>query len=159
MGHPKKAKKSYERPFRPYDRGRIEKEKKLMQSFGLHRKHEIWRAQAVLRTFRQRARDLQAAHDETKAQILFARLNKLGITCTKLEDILSVQLEDLLSRRLQSIIFRKGFAQSQKHARQLIVHGHIRINRRKVLWPSYLVPKDFEEKIELSLQQKPVVAA
>ncbi len=154
MGHPKKQRKKYERPFRPYDKDRIDRERRLLQNFGLRRKREIWRAQGILRNFRQRARELQAEHDEKKEKILFEKLNKLGIRCSKLEDILGIGLEDVLSRRLQTIVQRKGFAQSPKHARQLIVHGHITIDKRKVLWPSYLVPKDEEGRIDASPEIK-----
>ena len=44
MGHPKKQKKKYERPRKPYDKVRIEKEKNILHEFGLRRKKEIWRA-------------------------------------------------------------------------------------------------------------------
>ncbi|MFB0565171.1 MAG: 30S ribosomal protein S4 [Candidatus Aminicenantaceae bacterium] len=45
----------------------------------------------------------------------------------------------MLERRLDNVIFIMGFAHSRIHARQLINHGHIRINDRKVSIPSYLV--------------------
>ncbi|MBI2972135.1 MAG: 30S ribosomal protein S4 [Candidatus Aenigmarchaeota archaeon] len=150
MGHPKKQRKKYERPLRPFDKDRIDKEKKLLQSFGLRRKREVWRTQSILRNFRQRARALQAKHDEQKERILFEKLNKLGISCSKLEDILDIGLEDILDRRLQTLVYKKGYAHSVKHARQLIVHGHVIVDRRKILWPSYLVPKVLEEKIILA---------
>ena len=45
----------------------------------------------------------------------------------------------LLERRLDNVIFRLGFANSRPQARQLVRHGHIRVNGRKVNLPSYLV--------------------
>lgn len=42
-----------------------------------------------------------------------------------------------LERRLDNVAFRMGFAQSRKHARQLVSHGHFLINGKKVDIPSY----------------------
>ncbi len=49
----------------------------------------------------------------------------------------------LLEMRLDNIIYRLGFAPSRKSARQLVRHGHILVNDRRVDIPSYLVrPQD-----------------
>jgi len=45
----------------------------------------------------------------------------------------------LLERRLDNVIYRMGFANSRNQARQLVTHGHIVINDKKVDIPSYLV--------------------
>ncbi|WP_433474671.1 30S ribosomal protein S4 [Spirillospora sp. CA-142024] len=45
----------------------------------------------------------------------------------------------LLERRLDNVVYRGGFAKSRDMARQLIRHGHIRVNGRKVNIPSALV--------------------
>lgn len=45
----------------------------------------------------------------------------------------------LLEVRLDNIIYRLGFAPSRKSARQLVRHGHILVNGRRVDIPSYLV--------------------
>ncbi len=45
----------------------------------------------------------------------------------------------LLERRLDNVIRKLGFAASPKAAREVVVHGHIYINDRKVDRPSYLV--------------------
>jgi small subunit ribosomal protein S4 len=44
-----------------------------------------------------------------------------------------------LERRLDNVIFRLGFAQSRRQARQLVRHGHVAVNNRKVNIPSYAV--------------------
>lgn len=44
-----------------------------------------------------------------------------------------------LERRLDTIVQRAGFAASRAQARQLVLHGHVRVNGRKVNIPSYLV--------------------
>src|SRR5262249_57363963 len=48
-------------------------------------------------------------------------------------------LLQILERRLDNIVYRLGFATSRAEARQLVRHGHFRVNDRKVNVPSYLV--------------------
>jgi len=45
----------------------------------------------------------------------------------------------LLERRLDNVIYRLGFADSRKQARQVVRHGHIMVNGRKTNVPSFLV--------------------
>jgi small subunit ribosomal protein S4 len=45
----------------------------------------------------------------------------------------------LLERRLDNVVHRLGFATSRAAARQLVMHGHITVNGRRVDVPSYLV--------------------
>lgn len=149
MGQPKRFKKKYGRPKKPWDKARIEKEKRIRDTFGLRRKHEIWRAEGIVRDFRRRARELQAKRNEQAEKALIERLNKLGVNCKRLDDVLQITLEDILSRRLQTIVHKKGLANSVKHSRQLIVHGHVTVNDRKIFWPSYIVEKNLEDKISL----------
>jgi small subunit ribosomal protein S4 len=44
-----------------------------------------------------------------------------------------------LERRLDNVAFRLGFAMSRRQARQLVRHGHVTVNGRKVNIPSYQV--------------------
>jgi small subunit ribosomal protein S4 len=49
----------------------------------------------------------------------------------------------LLERRLDNVVYRLRFAVSRSQARQLVLHGHVRINGKRVDVPSYLVrPED-----------------
>ena len=43
----------------------------------------------------------------------------------------------LLESRLDNIVFRMGLASSRAHARQMILHGHVRVNGKKVTIPSF----------------------
>jgi small subunit ribosomal protein S4 len=158
MGHPKKQKRKFEKPRRPFDKERIEREEKIRRDYGLRRKREILRAEGIVRDFRRRARSLQAEPDEEKEKELLEKLNKLGLECSKLEDVLGIKLEDLLSRRLQNIIYKKNLAKSIKEARQFIIHGHVMVNKRKILWPGYLVPTKLEDSIELKSKLKEKMA-
>ena len=47
----------------------------------------------------------------------------------------------LLERRLDNVIFRLGFADSRRKARQAVRHGHIAINGKTVSIPSYQIKK------------------
>lgn len=52
----------------------------------------------------------------------------------------------LLERRLDNVVFRIGFGTSRAMSRQLVRHGHILVNGKKVNIPSYLVrPNDVVE--------------
>jgi len=49
----------------------------------------------------------------------------------------------LLERRLDNVIYRLRFASSRKQARQVVLHGHVMVNGKKVSIPSYMVkPED-----------------
>ena len=45
----------------------------------------------------------------------------------------------MLERRLDNVVFMMGFTLSRTQARQMITHGHVKVNDRKVTVPSYLV--------------------
>jgi len=147
----KRQKKKYERPLKPWDKERIEKEKNLLKDFGLRRKGEIWKSEALLRKYRRLARNLAARKDKEKEKILIEKLTKMGLLEKNagLDDVLSLTIENILERRLQTIVFRKGLANTSKQARQLIVHGKITLNQRKISYPSYLVEREEENKIQV----------
>jgi small subunit ribosomal protein S4 len=48
-------------------------------------------------------------------------------------------LLQILESRLDNVVYRAGFAESRDHARQLVRHGHMLVNGRKVDIPSYRV--------------------
>jgi small subunit ribosomal protein S4 len=45
----------------------------------------------------------------------------------------------MLERRLDNVVYRSGFSTSRRQARQLVNHGHITVNGRKVNIPSFQV--------------------
>jgi small subunit ribosomal protein S4 len=70
------------------------------------------------------------------------------------------ELLQLLERRLDNVVYRSGFAKSRDMARQLIRHGHFRVNGRKVDIPSFLVAEnDIIEVRRKSLEFTPFVVA
>lgn len=48
------------------------------------------------------------------------------------------QLMSLLERRLDNVVYRLGFGRSHAEARQLVSHGHVTVNGRRVDRPGYL---------------------
>ena len=143
----RKLRRKYKSPRTPWDSIQIKDERKLLNEFGLRRKREMWRAQAILRNFRRRARILIAAANKEQEKVLLERLKKLGFVTKKdatLDDVLALTLKDVLNRRLQTIVFRKGAAKTMRHARQMITHGHVYVGERRTLHPSYIVATDEE---------------
>jgi len=146
----KRFRKKYKRPRRPWDKKLLEEERKIMVEFGLRRKKELWRAKEELRKYRRMARDLNARRDKEKEKVLIQKLYRLGLlpsSSATLDDVLSLTVKDLLDRRLQTIVYKKGLANTIKQARQFIVHGHVKVNGRRIVYPSYLVSRDEEDKI------------
>ena len=67
-----------------------------------------------------------------------------------LVDVLSLTFENLLERRLQTLVWKRGLAKSPYMARQLISHGHITLNQRRVTIPSYIVSPAEEGSLSIS---------
>ena len=55
---------------------------------------------------------------------------------SKLEGMAGVNFLLLLESRLDNVVYRMGFARTRKAARQLVNHGHIEVNGKKVDIPS-----------------------
>lgn len=68
------------------------------------------------------------------------------------------ELLRLLERRLDNVIYRLGMAPTRAASRQLITHGHVKVNDKKVDRPSYLVKVDEVITISAKAQKIPVVA-
>lgn len=61
-------------------------------------------------------------------------------------------LMQLLERRLDNMVYRMGFAPTNRSARQLVSHGHIEVNGRKVDRASFLV--DVGDKVAIRQKSK-----
>ena len=61
-----------------------------------------------------------------------------------------------LERRLDSVAFRLGFAISRRQARQIVRHGHVEVNGRKVNIPSYQVSVGDEIRVREGSKSLPV---
>jgi small subunit ribosomal protein S4 len=157
MGDPKKQRKKYETPRFPWRQDILQEELKLLGQYGLRNKHELWRHKTLLSKTRGIARSLIGKSVEQRAQMeneALTRLKKLGILqeTAVLDNVLDLSIEDILERRLQTIVFRKGLARTIFQSRQLITHGHVSIDNRRVTIPGYIVPKAEEALITYSMQ-------
>lgn len=63
----------------------------------------------------------------------------------------------MLERRLDNVVQRAGLASSKAQARQLVLHGHVRVNGRKVNIPSYLVSVGEEITLSDKMHQNAMV--
>jgi len=164
MGDPKKKRKQFQRPRKSFQKERIEKERDLKKVYGLKNKRELFRAETIVRAKRGTARKLLALSLENRLKRekeLLDSLINIGVLngSPTLEDVLVLTTEALLERRLQTIVWRKGLANTQKQARQFIVHGHISVDGKKLDKPSYIVLAEEEGKIawygnEMMFEQK-----
>src|SRR6185295_146033 len=69
-------------------------------------------------------------------------------------------LLQILESRLDNVVYRAGLAKSRDHARQLVKHGHFRVNGKKVDIPSYRVTAhDIVDVREKSRDMTPFIVA
>ena len=68
----------------------------------------------------------------------------------KSKESTGVALIQMLECRLDNVVYRLGFANSIRQARQMVVHGHILVNGKKVDIPSFAV----QVGDEVSLREK-----
>ncbi len=73
---------------------------------------------------------------------------------TRMKGVTGENLIQLLERRLDNVIYRLGFASDHAEARQLVRHGHFKINGKRVNIPSYLVRAN--DRIEVKEASKKV---
>jgi small subunit ribosomal protein S4 len=101
---------------------------------------------------KQRVRNMYGLNERQFAN-LFARASKM-------EGMAGVNFLILLESRLDSVVYRLGFARTRKGARQLVNHGHIEVNGKKVDIPSAQVkPGDVISVREGSRNMKSIAEA
>lgn len=71
--------------------------------------------------------------------ILEKQFNRYFKTASKVKEATGLSLMGLLETRLDNVVYRLGFAKSRTQARQMVSHGHIRVDDRKVTIPSFQV--------------------
>jgi small subunit ribosomal protein S4 len=150
----KRKHKIYSRPKRPFDKPRIEEEAGIIEEFGLKNKREIWKADAKIKSIREKAKKLISSKPEEQ-QVLFNKLNKMGLKVTSISSVLSLDKRDYMKRRLQTIVVEKKLASTPKQARQFIIHKKVFVDGAAVDSPSYVVPVELENKI--TLKEKKIV--
>ena len=81
--------------------------------------------------------------EKQRAKFIYGVLeNQFRLTfdrATKKQGILGENLLILLELRLDNIAYRLGFAKTRREARQVVTHGHLLVNGKRVDIPSYTV--------------------
>jgi len=92
--------------------------------------------------------------------VLERQFRKTFESASHMKGITGENLMSLLERRLDNVVHRMGFGTSRPQARQIVRHGHIQVNGRKVNIPSFVVkPTDLIEIREGSKKNATVLAA
>jgi small subunit ribosomal protein S4 len=78
-------------------------------------------------------------------------------TAAKSKGVTGAKLLEQLERRLDNVVFRLGFGISRRQARQLVRHGHVQVDGRKVNIPSYEVSVGEEIAIRESSRKIPIL--
>ena len=73
--------------------------------------------------------------------ILEKQFKNYFVKADKKEGQTGENLLTMIERRLDNVVYRMGMADSRREARQLVCHGHFRVNGRKVDIPSYITKK------------------
>ena len=93
--------------------------------------------------------------------ILEKQFRKYYVMATKKNGITGELLLQILETRLDNVVFRLGLANTRREARQIVNHGHILVNGKKVDIPSYLVKPgeviSVKEKSKNSVRIKEIV--
>ena len=155
MGDIKNFRRVWKKPKRPLNFDLKMDELKILGTFGLKTKRELWKARTELSRVRNQARSLLALRQDVREQkepILMNSLSKVGYVQSDavLDDVLNLEINDLLGRRLQTIVQKKFYFKTPYQARQAVSHGHVLIGDQIVNIPSYLVKVDEEDKVKLT---------
>jgi small subunit ribosomal protein S4 len=152
LGAPKRNRKKYERPKNMWNLERIKEDNSLKEEYGLKNMRELWMIKTELSKLRNLVRAMLSGAskqtESTKTDII-AKLSKYGIASSTatLDDLLDLRVNAFLDRRLQTVVFKKGLAKTIKQSRQLITHGFISIDGKKITKPGYRVSISEEQLI------------
>src|SRR5499425_3155287 len=72
-------------------------------------------------------------------QLLEGQFRNLFEKASAQKGITGENMLSMLERRLDNVVYRMGFGTSRAQARQLVRHGHVNVNGRRVDIPSYTV--------------------
>lgn len=99
------------------------------------------------RTFNQRRKKQSEygmqLNEKQKVRFIYGVLEKqfakYYVMATKMNGVTGECLLQILESRLDNVIYRMGLANTRREARQIVNHGHVTVNGKRVDIPSYLV--------------------
>ena len=74
--------------------------------------------------------------------VLEKQFHHYYVKASNMKGVTGDNMLKLLELRLDNVVYRLGLAKTRRMARQVVVHGHIRVNGEKVDIPSYEVRAD-----------------
>jgi small subunit ribosomal protein S4 len=107
------------RNYAPGMHGKTARVKAKLQGYGL----QLREKQKVKRLYRMQEEQFSLTFDRASQE----------------KGVVGEQLLFKLERRLDNVIYRLGFGASRDQARQLVRHGHVRVNEKKLDIPSFQV--------------------
>merc|ERR1712151_638276 len=127
--------------------------------YGLKNKREVWRVNLQVAKMRKAARELLTLDEHDPKRIfegaaLLRRLHNYGIlpeNQNQLDYVLGLTVNNLLERRLQTLVFKLGLAKSIHQARVFIRQKHIRVGKRIVNVPSFIVRVESQKHVDFAL--------
>ena len=97
---------------------------------------------------KQKARRIYGIMEKQFRKVYAEAVRRSGVT--------GENLLQLLETRLDNIVFRAGWGASRAQARQLVRHGHVTVNGKRVTIPSYQVRKS--DVVALSTKARSMIA-
>ena len=81
--------------------------------------------------------------EKQKAKFIYnvmeKQFRKLYEEANRKDGVTGLNLVEYLERRLENVVYRMGFAKTRRQARQIVSHGHVLVNGRRVNIASYRV--------------------
>ncbi len=94
--------------------------------------------------------------EKQKAKFMYGvsekQFRRLFQDANKMDGNTGANLITLLERRLDNVVYRMGFATTRSFARQLVTHGHILVDGKRVNIPSYRIKPN--QKVEVREKSK-----
>jgi small subunit ribosomal protein S4 len=86
--------------------------------------------------------------------VLERQFHRFFSLASRQKGVTGENLLSLLERRLDNVVYRLKFAASRSQARQMVVHGHVLVNGKKVAVPSSFISKGDEISISARAKKK-----
>jgi len=123
----------------------LTEEKRLLISFGLRNKKELQKVYYLISKIKKIKEESFDYCDKKQ------KLIKEGLL-TEANSLLDITVESFLNRRLQTIVANKKKI-AMKHSRQLITHGHVKLNNIKLKSPSQILKLEQDDKLDINFSK------